>query len=131
MGTLWNKIVKYKMVVPIVCTLMIVSYAVFVDPTPTVAVEVPAIEQMLSEAGQRLEASPHVLKVCENGADILVWVDKDLDGSCDMAIVYVYLGKDFEGKRLYQMLHGDCEMADALYLEWLNKAEKRRDHMAI
>ena len=67
--------------------------------------------QELSNSATALQKHKNVLEVFEYDKDVIVWVDQDLDGYCDSTILYVYIGLDNKGKRLYQMIMGTCSKA--------------------
>ena len=85
--------------------------------------------QELSDSAKALQKSKHVLEVFEFDKDVLVWVDHTLNGYCDYSILYVYIGLDANGKRLYNMLTGTCENATDMKKHIIKKKrwEDRKD----
>jgi len=86
----------------------------------------------LSERGEKLLKIKHVVKVFEfEYKNFIIWLDADLDGDCDSAILYLYIGKDGNGVDLYQMLPGSCDLADKTELRILNEQQQKKEKLKI
>ena len=82
--------------------------------------------------GKYLASQHGVMKVFENGRDIIVWVDTDRDGVCNGVLVYVFQGiETTTGTAIYAFLKGSCEDGDALMLKILNNKAKKEKGMYI